>query len=210
MGVIIKQIVSNPIDSNCFILHQPNNQSCIIIDPGAKQTTDVCEYIQNNNLKPEGILLTHEHFDHIWSVESLRNQFDCKLFASKKCSDKIIDSKKNLSLFYNNIGFKCESADVFFDELGGFIDFSWIQIQVIFTPGHTEGSVCFSIEENLFSGDTILENIKTVVKLPGGNKYDLVNSVNSILNRFDSNVNVYPGHGKSFLLSELEIEKLIN
>uniref|UniRef100_UPI0035717572 MBL fold metallo-hydrolase n=1 Tax=Marinifilum fragile TaxID=570161 RepID=UPI0035717572 len=66
------------------------------------------------------------------------------------------------------------------------------------------------MEENLFSGDTILENIKTVVKLPGGNKYDLVNSVNAILNRFDSNVNVYPGHGKSFLLSELEIEKIIN
>ncbi|WP_054719138.1 MBL fold metallo-hydrolase [Marinifilum fragile] len=119
MGVIIKQIVSNPIDSNCFILHQPNNQSCIIIDPGAENTTAVCEYIQNNMLEPEGILLTHEHFDHIMSVESLRKQFDCKLFASKKCSDKIVDSKKNLSLFYNNIGFKCKSADVFFVGIRG-------------------------------------------------------------------------------------------
>ena len=210
MSLKVERIVNNPIDSNCFVVHILDNKSCVIIDPGTENSNAVKDYVNNNNLVPEGILLTHEHFDHIWGVESLRNEFGCKLFTSKRCSGKIINPKKNLSLFYDNKGFQCESADYYLDDLDGIINFSEMLVRVIFTPGHSDGSVCFAVDNFLFTGDTILENIKTVVKLPGGNKKELIDSIDYIVDEFDSQTKIFPGHGKAFLLSDIEIDKLIS
>jgi len=87
----------------------------------------------------------------------------------------------------------------------------WYNISLHFfkTPGHSSGSICIHFRNNLFSGDTILQNSKTVVKLPGGDKEALRKSLLLIFRTFDPSTIIFPGHGDSFKLSEIKINELL-
>jgi len=208
MGIHVKKILNSPIDSNSFVVFSTENKCCFILDPGTKESEELISFLNQYELQPEFIFLTHEHFDHIWGLEKLRNMFSLKVISSEICSDNLTDNKKNLSVFYDQKGFTCNRSDILITE--EYIEINWVNgtIEVLATPGHSEGSVCIAIDNLLFTGDTLLKNNRCNTKLPGGDKVKLLDSYERIFLRYSSDMIVLPGHDKSFSLSEINKDYL--
>jgi glyoxylase-like metal-dependent hydrolase (beta-lactamase superfamily II) len=209
MDLIVKTIKNNPIDSNCFIIYTNINSDCILVDPGTEDCEDLLFFLEQNNLVPNYIILTHEHFDHIWGINKMLELFDSTLICSEKCLELIADKKKNLSIFYNQIGFeilprnfKIVSNEII--TLGNYV----IQFKEIL--GHSLGSVSFWIDNLLFTGDVFIKDTKTVTKLPGGSKKQLVKTYEQFKELFyQKEMIVYPGHGEIFPFKEINFNQII-
>ena len=198
----IHKITNSPISSNCFILHK--NHKCIIIDPGSKDNIELDSYLVINNLTPEYVFLTHEHFDHIWGVNKLRLKFlDIKVISSKKCSLGITCSKKNMSAFYKNEHFVCLNSDFEFDES---FELNWMGERFYFfeTIGHSPGSICIYFNNFLISGDTIIYNEKTVTKFPNSSVNQLNKSLLNISEIISYPTTILAGHGEDFIINNKE------
>lgn len=210
MDVFIEKIVNSPINSNCLIIYKRNCSSCIIVDPGSKDSFEIIAFITKNNLKPEFVILTHAHFDHIWGVNELKSKYNIKIISSQLCSDKIVDKKKNMSLFYDQIGFETGPCDITIESIENTLFWNDVKINFIETPGHSDCSISFLVSDKIVVGDLIIAGLKTVTKLPSGNRKDLLGSLNVIkaLNR-GRNLKVYPGHGDMFWLDEINFENIL-
>lgn len=210
MDVFVEKIVNSPINSNCFIVYQANCSSCIIVDPGSKDSFEIIAFITKNNLIPEFVILTHAHFDHVWGINELKSKYDIKIIGSQLCSTKIVASKKNMSLFYDQIGFETGPCDITIESIENILFWNDVKIDFISTPGHTDCSISFIISDKIFVGDLIIPGFKTVTKLPSGNKKDLIGSLDCIEALYKArNLKVYPGHGDVFLLDEINLENIL-
>lgn len=210
MSIFIESIKNSPVDSNNFVIYTSVNNSCIIIDPGTEDCSELVEFIHRKNLIPEYVLLTHEHFDHIWGINKLKDLFQFKLVCSTDCAKKIVDKKKNMSVFYNQVGFESYPADIQFEDVYYNMEWNDIKIEFISTKGHTDASVCILIDNNLFTGDTIIKNSKTVTKLPGGSKSKLIESLSFLNKKFSGKqIKVHSGHGESFWFEEVKNIQLL-
>jgi len=195
----VKRFENMPINSNCYLIFNDDSDKCIIIDPGTKDCTNIIPYIKENSLIPEYVIITHEHFDHIWGVNYLKKIYNIKLISNKFTSICITDKKKNLSLFYDQIGFECLKADISFDKEISMM-LSNQEFKLICIPGHSEGSICVNIGDFLFTGDTLIKDKKTITKLPGGNLRKLNKSIKKLDKIINSNIMICPGHGKMYRL----------
>jgi len=210
MHINIERIYNKPVNSNSYIIYSVKYKSCIIIDPGTKDSQEIIEFINRQDLSPEFILLTHEHFDHIWGINSLKERFSVPLICSSICASGIIDKKKNMSVFYDQVGFVTKEADFITENLNNQLKFNGLTINFINTPGHTMASICIQVDKNLFSGDTLIKDSKTVTKLPGGNKTKLLHSIYNLNLLFkDKQIIVFPGHGDHFTFKEIRPEDVI-
>lgn len=195
----------NYIDSNMYVILE--GKQALVIDP--LLTEEIEQFWRGKNLSKIIIILTHEHFDHIIGLNWLKERYPCEVYANKVCAADIESESKNLSnksdviaMFNADVGnrnihilpFRC-CADVIFEHTK---KFKWQNhnIELIITPGHTEGSICIVLDEKyLFTGDTLLE-IPTITRLPGGSKKRFEQITLPVLNHMKSRiVRVYPGHG---------------
>lgn len=171
---------------------------CVLVDPGCKEAVYIINKLKELRVKPAYILLTHEHFDHIWSVNDIRESYpEVKIVCSKICSNLIQDKKQNLSLFKDGIGFEVKAADIVFEDCYE-LTLEEATFFLFKTTGHSRGSICIYYKKGncLFSGDTIIPDLKTVTKIKGGDKEDLKNSLALIEHRYRTlNPLLYPGHG---------------
>jgi hydroxyacylglutathione hydrolase len=203
MEVFLKRIKNEPIDSNNFILYQPNTNKCIVIDPGTSDCKELLGFLYENSLEPQLIILTHEHFDHIWGVNKLKDTFDCKVVCSGLCSGKISDKKKNMSLFYDQIGFKSYPGDILVEDIKYVLEWNDVKIEFIAAKGHTDAGICLIISDMLFTGDTMILNHKTVTKFPGGSREDLSETLDLLFSGLTGrNLKVFPGHGEPFFFDK--------
>ncbi|MFI5358619.1 MAG: MBL fold metallo-hydrolase [Halanaerobiales bacterium] len=180
--------------TNSYLVEDTDN--CLLIDPGA-EGEKILSVIQEKKLRPEKIILTHGHFDHIGAAEYLREKTGAKLFVHSEDKEYLMDEKKNLSFFTGDL-IEPAIADNLMEE-GDIIG----KFRVIHTPGHTPGSICLYNEEEglLFSGDTIFKNGYGRTDFPGGDLQALINSINKLLHLPDETL-VYPGHGPSTTIAE--------
>jgi len=208
-SLYIERIVNFPIDSNCYLITSKNSKEGIVVDPALENASAFYEEIISRGLLLKYIILTHEHFDHIISVEYLRKVSSCRVISSLVCSQSIVNPKKNLSLFHDQIGFSCSPSDIIIEHNSYSLTWGTYNLEFFLTPGHSEGSLSFCIGNHLFTGDTIIRDHKTVVKLPGGNIEKLKKSIDLLFNRFEGTTMIYPGHGEIFSLSEISANSLI-
>jgi hydroxyacylglutathione hydrolase len=173
-----------------------------IIDPGDEYTKLKDEFQITHLL---GIINTHGHFDHLGAVADFMLDFNAPFYIHSK--DKRLVSQANLyrKLAGDNTIVKTPKIDTYFDEIKE-IQFLNEIIKIHYTPGHTEGSVSFEIRDNLFVGDLILKDTIGRVDLPGGNIEKLKKSIQFVLSNFKNYI-IHPGHGESFILDDLAIEK---
>ena len=201
MNIWIERIVNKPIDSNSYVIWKKDSNQCVVVDPGSEDSGELINFFDKNQLVPEYIILTHEHFDHIWGVNKLKDLYNPKIVCSFECASHIIDAKKNLSLFFNQIGFETYQADLAIESIHNRLHWNNTTIEFIKTLGHSQGSISFYIENNLFCGDLMIKGHKTITKLPGGNKHQLKESINNIFSEFcHSKTIVFSGHGDIFTL----------
>jgi glyoxylase-like metal-dependent hydrolase (beta-lactamase superfamily II) len=200
--MIIKKITNTPIDSNCYVLYETNNKNCILIDPGSKDNSNILTYLKKHELNPEKIILTHEHFDHIWGVLDLSKEYNFDLICNYSCMEAIKNPKRNLSIFYNQIGFAIFNNVVTIDELDNKLNWNNKLFEFFNSPGHSEGSISIIFEDMLFCGDILIQNQKTVTKFPGGSIIKLSNTLNTIKENYSPNTLILSGHGETFLLKD--------
>ena len=180
----IKTIVSYEMDQNCYLITEKGYG--ILIDPGfdtfkiLKETEDI---IINY------ILLTHCHFDHLYSLNEIRGEK--KVVGTKNCSFNMI--RPEISLASPEVLPKA-SCDINMED-GSEMNFDGIKVKCIKTPGHTNGSCCYLIENSLFSGDTLFFGSIGRCDLPTGNFSEIEKSIKNKIYSLDDETVVYPGHG---------------
>ena len=189
----IKMILVGPMPTNCYIVYKDDSKSCIIIDPGY-DAYKIKKFIDDNNLEPKAIVLTHGHYDHISAINNVRELYSIPVYSDKNEVELIKDPKLNLSI--NTDMSVCEHVDIIMDDYQEVIidDIKFINIS---TPGHTAGGCCLYFEEDKFliSGDTLFNGTIGRTDLPTGSYDELVSSVNKKLMILPEDVIVYPGHG---------------
>lgn len=184
----VMQTVGN-MSVNTYILFESGSNEAIVIDPGAEPEA-ILLLLRGKKLK--GILLTHGHADHIGAVEALRNE-DAPVYIHKK--DARMLTNPNLSLA-KMVGIKENQGEPDYCLEEGEMSLAGLTINVLHTPGHTPGSVCFLIDNILFSGDTLFERGVGRTDLPGGDEKAMTASIAKLM-QLDKETEVYPGHGSA-------------
>ena len=194
MQLEVLSFPDNLLSSSMHVIYDPETRDGLLIDAGCLDAQPVVTSIEQQDIRISHILLTHEHFDHIWSVNDLSRHFGATCIAHEICAASASDPVRNLSR-YTPHG-EC-TATVHHAPGGKFFQFQWNKhtVSIQQTPGHSPGSVCFSIENLLVTGDTIISNAATVTKLPGGNRLDLAASLLVLCAGISFPVTVLPGHG---------------
>lgn len=191
----IGRIVMGTCRTNCYFLYREGSSDIVFVDPA-----DSGDYIYNA-LKEKGlivkaILLTHGHFDHIWGVKKLKNLAECKVYACDKEKNVLGNMELNIS---EQAGRPCElEADEWLRD-GEEVELCGINFKVLHTPGHTEGSCSYYVEEAgfLISGDTLFLGSIGRTDFATGSERTLLNSVEEKLFVLPEETKVYPGHGES-------------
>jgi glyoxylase-like metal-dependent hydrolase (beta-lactamase superfamily II) len=196
--MLVHRIENDIFNSNCYIIEDENHKS-IIIDPGSHNLSHTRHFIEANSLEPEFILLTHEHFDHVFGCDELKHIFKCRIICSKTCGANAANAKRNYSYFYGQTR-EIKDIDLFVEDLQYSLKFHNRTFRFHLTPGHSPGSMCISTDEMLFTGDTIIKNSKTVRRLPDSDKRRLRESVTFLLHDFPGDTYLLPGHGEAFSL----------
>ena len=206
----VKLIKNHPIDSNCYVIYDKAfGGDCVIVDPGSEDCSRLYEFLASEELSPKYIILTHEHFDHCWGVNQLRNNYtNVKLICSSECSVAIQSRKKNYSVFYQQPGFDVEAADIEVESNDLLLNWYKYSISFITAQGHTASGILFSIEKYLFTGDELINGIKTVTKLKTGSKDKLVETVYNLKSLQGKQLTVCPGHGDLFDLDGYDLNNV--
>lgn len=204
----LKQIENIPISSNCFVLYDKAvGNNCIVIDPGSEDNSSLYQYLEQEDLLPKYIFLTHEHFDHCWGVDDIREVYsDVKLVCSQICSEAIQDKKKNYSVFHQQPGFDLKPADIVLEDVNWKVNWNGYNIRFEPAQGHSAAGIIFFIDKYVFTGDTLIKNIKTVTKLKTASKEKLKDSLLMFENEKGKNLIVCPGHGETFKLDEYNLD----
>lgn len=200
------RIASSFAFANTYLLVDSRYDSAIIVDPGVGCFEILEAILERSSYRPNYVILTHEHYDHIGSLNQLRDRFSVKVIASVECSSNIRDPKKNLSVYFNPNGYICEAADIELDNPVTEIPWCGSRLLLVRTPGHTNGGISIYLPCYMFTGDTLIKSERTVVKLPGGDQTHLAQSLKFITESFSPDVTILPGHGDSFLLAEMQPE----
>lgn len=183
----IEKIVNYQNDENTYIIK--SSTKVAVIDPGC-----VIEKILDvTGEKIDYIILTHCHFDHIESLCELKEKTGAEIVFSKTGKTNLNNPDVNLSVmvYGKNTG---TEPDILVSD-GDFLDFDEFKIKCIETPGHTSCGMCYLLENNLFSGDTLFNKSIGRTDFPTGNYSVLEGSVKNKIYTLDDNITVFPGHG---------------
>lgn len=207
----VHRIVNTPVPSNCFVIYDKSvNSDCIIVDPGTKDNEGLISYIVEQRLLPVYIILTHEHFDHCWGVNELVEKYQIPIICSELCAECLPFEKRNCSVFYDyKERFVITSKTISVESLNFVLHFAGTDIRFFATLGHTNASICFTVNQFLFTGDTLIKDLRTVTKLPTGSVAKLKESLNAIAKLKGQGYTVCAGHGESFLLDDYNLDKAL-
>lgn len=201
----IRSFQLGPVGTNCYIITK--NDKSIIIDPGHNDER-LMDYIRKENLNIEKILLTHGHFDHIAGTDMVRDATGAKVYIHELDNEMLSNPNKNGSALMMGMGIKIREADEFVYD-GEKIDLEGSEIEVIFTPGHSKGGVCYKIDDAgvIFCGDTLFLRSIGRTDLYGGSIEVLESSIRNKIYTLDKNYTLLSGHGDP---TDIEGEKKYN
>ncbi|MDR2539340.1 MAG: MBL fold metallo-hydrolase [Chlamydiales bacterium] len=212
--MIVKRFLTGPIDTNSYLLICPSSKLTVAIDVGQDSARELSSYVEGNQLILEKILLTHSHWDHIADISLLKNYFDVPVYIHQDDETNVINpGSDGIPLFVPIQGVKIDH----YLKDGEIMDVGDLHIQVIHTPGHTPGGVCFYLEKQkiLFSGDTLFQGAIGRMDLPTAcSPLTMIKSLKK-LEALPQETVVYPGHGdKTTIKQELSnihaMEKLLH
>ena len=194
----VKIFKSGLLQTNTYLVIKENN--CIVIDP-AFAYDKITHYIDKHKLRLLGVLLTHGHFDHIADASEIAARYNCKIYMSKKDLDMVFDSRLNGSKKYlrKDITLPKNQIAAFDREIIMRLDN--FLVDIMFTPGHSRGSCCFRIGNEVFTGDTLFEDGFGRIDLYGGSQEELDKSLKYIFSLNNDTV-VFPGHGDDTTIGE--------
>ena len=193
--MILKHYIAGPIDANNYLIADEETKDGALIDC-SEMKQEILDDVKNLGINVKYILLTHGHFDHVLGVNDMKNALGAKVYINKGDVFMLDNINQIMSMFGINQKVAPPEYDEFVED-GQELPLGNTKIKTIYTPGHSEGGVCYLVDDKLFSGDTLFRESVGRTDLYGGNFKTLLNSVKGVLFNLDDDINVYPGHGPS-------------
>ncbi len=191
--IVIDVIVVGMVRTNCYLLYREGSEHCIVVDPG-EQADTILDYLNEKHLKPEAVLLTHGHFDHILGVRELAATKHCPVMICDKEGELLSDPMLNCTTMGTGQPYALQADRLLKD--GEEIFLADMKIKVLHTPGHTGGSCCYYFEEGFaLCGDTVFLESVGRTDLPTGNDYALLRSIEEKIYVLPDDTVLFPGHG---------------
>ncbi len=176
-SIYLKQVELGPMANYVYFIGDPKTRQVAVVDP-AWDVDRIVEMAQEQDLTIAQILITHSHFDYINGVEELLNRTKAKVYINKAEAEFM----------------KAMWPDLVKVGSGDTTNVGDVQITFLHTPGHTPGSQCFLVQNNLISGDTLFIGACGRCDLPGSNPEDMYYSLTQRLAKLDDRTMVFPGH----------------
>lgn len=191
----ITMIPVGPLQTNCYLVACSETSQAALIDPGWSGQ-ELYDLLQKEGLDLTAILLTHAHFDHTAGAAALKRLSNAPILAHPASRPLLIDAHRHASTW----GFEIEPTPEPDDELaeGQIIEVGTLRLQVLDTPGHAPGHVCFygPTAQALFDGDVLFQRSIGRSDLPGGNHQLLMRSIREKLLVLPDETRVFSGHGE--------------
>ena len=205
--MLIDRVIAPYFETNCWILALGTGQECIIVDPGMAKpnlVNEIEQKVSELKLKPVAVFITHGHLDHTFSVLPLTKQVPMRTFVTG--ADRFLLNDPMGALDRGGVSeqfLKAFGVEKFKepDEIVELEDFSTfevagMQITSIFAPGHTKGSVIFTVEnQQLISGDVLFAGSIGRTDLPTGSASQMRKTLRDRILTLPDGLNVLPGHG---------------
>ena len=191
--VIIKVFTSGPAETNSVLIGCPKTRQAAIIDVPFESTDLLIKALEKESLTPTMILLTHTHWDHLADIAKLKKLLNVPVYVHAEDAGNLEKpGSDRLPLMFPIEGVK---PDEFLTD-GQIIPLGALKIQVIHTPGHTPGGVCFWLpqEKILISGDTLFKGTIGNISFPTARPAKMWESLKKLA-ELPPETRVFPGHG---------------
>jgi len=199
---VIAIVSENSWKENCYVIcHLPSGEQ-VLIDPGGSSDLIIQTVIDTgNNL--QHVLLTHSHHDHIGAAAVVCRHFNlaCELHEGDV---RLLRHAPMYSLRFDGKNIEKPESILAYNGQSS-LRLGSLPIGIIHSPGHTQGSVCYSLGSLVFTGDTLLYNSTGRTDLPGGDARLLPVSVSRLLEQLPPDAVLFPGHGCSWTLAEARV-----
>jgi glyoxylase-like metal-dependent hydrolase (beta-lactamase superfamily II) len=189
----VRMFTVGQIAENCFLFRRDGSDRAVIVDPG-DEAERILAAAEELGVSIEAILLTHTHFDHLGAVAPIAKATGAPVWCPEIEAPVLAD----INSFVPWPGFgPFESYDADHTVAGGEkLELAGMEIDVIFTPGHSPGHVTYSVpdEAAIFSGDVLFQGSVGRIDLPGGDGPTLLESIRKLIEALPPETKVYPGH----------------
>lgn len=197
--ITIESFTFGPFQENTYVLFDETSE-CIIIDPGCYDEAErqkLAKFIEDKKLKPVKLINTHCHLDHVFGNRYVADKYNLKLEINEH-DKKVLDSFLMSASLYGLNAEPSPQPSVYLNE-GDIIKFGNSELEIVFTPGHSPGSITFYNRPQKFmiAGDVLFYGSIGRTDLPGGNYQTLINSIKNKLFPLGDDYTVYNGHGSS-------------
>jgi hydroxyacylglutathione hydrolase len=189
--MLVKTLPVGQLQTNCYIVTDENTLDCAVIDPGDESNT-ILDYLEENHLHCQYILITHGHYDHTMAVTAVAEATGAVICMNEKDANATIDSAP--------FRFNPPKNTIYYKE-GDKIQVGGLTFQVLETPGHTPGGVTLLCEDCLFTGDTLFKGSCGRTDFPGGDMEAELRSLRR-LGELPGDYEVYPGHMEATTLDQ--------
>ncbi len=190
----VRMFTVGPVQENCFIVRQPEAGTALIVDPGDEPERLLGALEALAIEKVDAILVTHTHFDHVGAVSPVAKATGAPVYCPE-LETKVLANIMDYVPWPELGSFESYQADE--TVAGGErLELAGLEIDVVFTPGHSPGHVTYAIpaEDALFSGDVLFQGSVGRVDLPGGDWPTLLTSIETLMDNYPPETTVYPGH----------------
>lgn len=179
------------LQCNCYLVENTENGQLVVVDPGAEEGR-ILSVLEGRQVA--AVLLTHGHCDHIGAVDAVCSRFDAPLYVHREDAARLEDAEANLS---RPFGFEvtAHTRPAVLLEGGETITPAGIPMQVLHTPGHSRGSVCYLLpdDQGILTGDTLFAHGYGRTDFPDGDYRSLVESLRMLFH-LHPRMTAYPGH----------------
>lgn len=206
------------VNANMFFL--PNKNTGIVIDPNENE--ELLSIFKQCGTESVTIVLTHEHYDHTIGVEWLKGKIEARLFCHRACAERIatVEGNNPKTLGYlltiRDVADGGHRRDDFMATAKSYVlhadetfegesclDVGGISLNCYSTPGHSQGSAVYILGgKYVFTGDSLIQGIPTILKLPGSDRSKFKEITKPFLRSLSKDVTVFPGHGDPFNIRE--------
>lgn len=188
----IKQITVGPFQMNVYIIHNQNNNECLLVDP-SDELDRIYDYLDHHQLKPIAIVNTHAHIDHIRFTKHIQDKYKLPLYLADEEIPLLDNLEKQGALYGIETaeppGLTHRLVETEKLVIGSFT------FRVLHAPGHSPGSMCFLFEKDLIAGDVLFFDSIGRTDLYMGDYDLLIQSIRTKLLTLPDDTRVYPGHG---------------
>ncbi len=200
--LIFESIAVGPLQCNCYILGCEETREALLIDPGDDASL-ILPLLEKHRLSVKYILSTHAHIDHVGDLEKMKDATGAEALLHEK--DLVLYQNLPMQAAWLGVPVPASTRIDNFVADKDQIQFGKHTGEILFTPGHTPGSVCLHLPEGsgkLFSGDTLFCRSIGRTDLWGGSQEAIFRSLREKLLALEDNTAVYPGHGQPTTIGE--------